>query len=637
MLLSLMRKHAKSWLIKFLIAIIAIVFIFYFGWSFTSDSSAKVAEVNGEIISKLEYEKEYRDLYLNFKNQYQNVWDDNLIKVLDLKNKALERLIEKKLISQEARKIGLNITENEIQEKIAEIPAFQTNGYFDERRYRALLSSNRMKPEDFEESFSQDLLQQKLDQFLMTFSDISDQDVLDYYQYANEKVKLSFVKFSPEDFKDSIEINQAPMNKFFENNKEEYRVPAKIKLTYITIDPDTFKEQVQIQEHEIISYYEENTDMFTQEKQVKIRHILFRIPPDSSPEDELAIKEKALSVLRKAREGEDFAKLAKEYSEGPAKEKGGDLGYLTRGSMTKEVKEFEDTAFDMEKGQISDLVKTSMGYHIIKVEDIRERKTKSLDEVRDQIVNILTRNESMDLANEKALSLIDQMPYDVDLAQYAEQHHVPVASTDYFSEYEPIPIIEGNEKLLDTLFSLEKNDVSELIELNNIFYIMQVSDKKNSYLPELEEVFTQVREDYIQHMALLSAKLRAEEYLEALKGGRDWDELAKERNLKTDTTNFFTRLAFPDKIGAAPGIQEAAFKLSDNNRYPDKVFENDEGAFVIRWEEKQEIDKSKYQNDKKRYADGLMRQRQQAIFRSWVERLKKNAEIDRSEFQRKYR
>jgi peptidyl-prolyl cis-trans isomerase D len=242
----------------------------------------------------------------------------------------------------------------------------------------------------------------------------------------------------------------------------------------------------------------------------------------------------------------------------------------------------------------------------------------------------------MDLANEKALSLIDQMPYDVDLAQYAAQHNVPVSSTEYFSRYRPIPIIEGNEKLLDTIFSLEKNDVSELIEFNNIYYIMQVSDKKGSYLPELEEVSEWVKEDYIQHLASLDAKSEAEKYLEALEGGMDWNEFLKERNIKADTTNFFTRSGFPDKIGAAPGIQETAFKLSETNRYPDKIFYNDKGAFVIRWEEKKDIDESIYQDDKKRYSDALMMQRQEAIKSCWIDRLKKNAEIDRSNFKRIY-
>ena len=135
MLLSLMRKHAKSWLIKFMIGIIAIVFIFYFGYSFTSNEGVKVAEVNGEIISGVEYKETYRDLLTNLQTEYQNVWNDNLIQVFDLKNRALEGLINQKIISQEAKRIGLDVTDKEIQEQIIGFTDFQSGGRFDERRY----------------------------------------------------------------------------------------------------------------------------------------------------------------------------------------------------------------------------------------------------------------------------------------------------------------------------------------------------------------------------------------------------------------------------------------------------------------------------------------------------------------------
>ena len=173
MLLSMMRRHAKSWLIKLLIGIIAVVFIFYFGYSFTSKEGVKVAVVNGEIISGLEYQKAYRDLLANLQKQYKNVWSDNLIKVFDLKNRALEGLIDEKLLSQEARRIGLDVTKEEIRNEILAFPAFQFRGGFDEDRYRTLLLNNRMKPENFEKSVAQELLQRELGQLLSTFLPVS--------------------------------------------------------------------------------------------------------------------------------------------------------------------------------------------------------------------------------------------------------------------------------------------------------------------------------------------------------------------------------------------------------------------------------------------------------------------------------
>jgi peptidyl-prolyl cis-trans isomerase D len=630
MLLSLMRKHAKSWLIKVLIGIIALVFIFYFGYSFT-DEGGKVAEVNGEVISLMEYENAYRELLTALQQEYQDMWSDSLIEAFDLKNRALESLIEEKIISREAEKTGLDVTEKEIRDRIIEFPAFQYNGSFDSNRYRTFLANYRMSAEDFEQSIAQELLQEKLMQFLTTFLVVSDQEVLDYYTYFNEKVKVSFVQFSAEDFKDSVNMDYSLMRDYFEQHRGVYRIPENIRIDYMVIHPEDFRDEVEINEWEIRAYYEDNPSMFKQEKEVRARHILFRVPSDATEDEEEKIREKALSVLEQARSGQDFAELAREYSEGPSNEQGGDLGYFSEGQM---VEPFEEAAFNMEEGQISDLVKTTYGYHIIKVEDIKEERVKDFEEVRDQILDILIGNESEDLAHERALSLIDRMPYDIDLAEYAAENGITVISTEYFSRQDPIPYIQGDEKLKKLVFSLQSKEISEVIEFDDDFYIIQVMDRKPSYLPEMDEVADEVEADYKDYLATMEARLSAERFLEKLRQGNDWDELAEEANMKPETTDFFARLDFPENIGVIQGLNEAAFNLSENNRYPEAVFEGGGGIFVIRWEDKQGIDKEKYQEEKQRYADSIISSKRQVLYYSWLQRLKDRADIDRSRFAR---
>jgi len=625
MLLSMMRKHAKSWLIKVLIGIIALVFIFYFGYSFTAKKGLKVAYVNGELISGMEYQKAYWDLLEALRRQYKDVWNDNLIKVFDLKNRALDNLINQKLISQEAKKIGLDVTESEIQQAIMDYPAFQIDGQFDMRRYRGLLSQNRMKPEDFEASMAKDLLDGKLRQFLLTFMPITDQEVLDYYSYANEKIKISYVQFNPENFKKSITPDQDSLETFFKDRQEGYRVPEKIKLAYLLIDPDTFKDKVEITDDEIEEYYEYNMDTFLQPKEVKARHILFKLSQYADEAEEKKVKEKAAEVLEKARKGSDFATLAKEYSEGPTKSSGGDLGYFTAGRM---VKPFEETAFKMKKGEISDLVRTRFGYHIIKVEDVKEARTKALDEVRDQISKTLLKTGSGELAHEYALSLIDQMPYDADLAKYAAERELEIKNTGEFSQDQSIPGIGGDDKLRQSLFSLRKGETSELLELKDKFYIFQISERKESYLPEMAEVKDKLKDDYLAYRSAEEAKAAAENYLTALKEGKTWDEAAKENQLEIEDTDFFTRQGPVPKIGYAPDLLETAFSLNRSKRYPDAIFKNDKGSFVIRWEASEGIDEDKYQEEKEKYRFSLMQTKHRRAFQVWIDRLRKKAEIE---------
>ena len=627
MLLSLMRKHAKSWMIKVMIGLISFVFVLYFGYSFTERKGVKVALVNGEPVSRLEYEETKRRLRENIQQQYGGALNEDLMKMLDIDNMALESLINQRLINQEAKKIGLDITEKEVQEEILAYSYFQTDGRFDERRYNSLLSQSRMSPEDFEAGISQQLLERKLRQFLTTFSLVTDQELLDDYTFDNERIMISYVQFLPEDYEGSAVYEPKDLEEYFAEHREEYSMPERIKIAYITIDPNDFADSVVISDEEIESYYEENIDLYLEERQVKARHILFKLDADSSEEEEEKVKERALSVLEKARAGEDFADLAKKYSEGPNSEEGGDLGYFSRGDMPKP---FDDAAFGMGKGEISDLVRTSYGYHIIKIEDIKEARPKSLDEVKDEIRSRLLQIATGDSAHEKALSLIDQMPYEgVVLTQYAETHQVPVEETDFFTRNEAIPGIGDDPGIKDNIFSLEKNDVSDLLEFNDKYYIVQVIDKNASYLPELKEVEKEVTKNFVSYLAVNKARAVAEDYLKELKEGKNWEELATERGFSIQKSDFFKRENSGAQAPSGTDFRETAFSLGEDRPYPDKVFENNKGIYVIRWEGREGIDKEKFEQEKEDARASLMKEKQRTVFRDWLESLRNRAKVER--------
>ena len=625
MLLSLMRKHAKSWLIKALIAIIAIVFVFYFGYSFTSDQAMKVAYVNGELINGPEYEEVYRDMITSLQARYKSMWNDNMIKIFNLKKRALESLITQRLMSQAASELGLDVTEEEIQKAIMNYPAFQINGRFDMRRYQSMLGNNHMKPEDFETSITSELLDKKLKQFLFAFLNVTDREILEYYTFANEKVKIAFVEFNPVNFKDPVKIDETRLKTYFEKNKEQYRIPEKISVIYLEVDPKDFGGEVEITEKEIQSYYEYNAKMYSQPKQVKAKHILFKVDQDDTEEVKNKVKERAEKVLEKARKGEDFAALAEGYSEGPSKSQGGDLGYFKTGQMEPP---FEEAAFALKKGEISDLVQTRFGYHIILVEDIKEAGMTPLEQVREDILAALTGNLTTELAHEKGLTLLDQMPYDVDLIAYGSQHGLTAKNSAHFSKNAPIPDIKGSEKIAPTLFALEKDEASGLIELGGKFYIFQTAESKASYLPELKEVKKAVEEKFIAYETRAAAESASEEYLKSLKEGKSWETMSTENNLKIQQTDFFTRRDPIPDIGNATALNEMAFKLGKDHPYSQKPFVNNKGAFVIRWEGNEGIDNKKFQEEKETYRDSLTQTKHQRIFENWIKNLRKKAVVE---------
>jgi peptidyl-prolyl cis-trans isomerase D len=219
------------------------------------------------------------------------------------------------------------------------------------------------------------------------------------------------------------------------------------------------------------------------------------------------------------------------------------------------------------------------------------------------------------------------MPYDVDLTKYAAEHNVPFKEGDYFSQNETIPGIGGDAKLKQSLFSLEKGEVSDLVESNGKFYIIQAVDKQPSYLPKLEEVRKKAEKDFIFHLAEIAAKSKAEEFLSQLKEGKPWVELAKKYQLTPKSSEFFTRNDTIPDIGYDPQLQEAAFDLGEKKRYPNRVFENERGVYVIRWEGKEGIDEAKYQEEKEDYRQSLIMAKDQILIGDWLENLKKKAVI----------
>lgn len=625
MLLSLMRKHAQSWLIKFLVGIIAAVFIFYFGYSFRSQEGSKVAYVNGEVITGVEYQKTYRGLMEALQREYKSVWSDSLVKAFNVKGRALESLINQKLVSQEAKRIGFEVTEKEVQGQILAHPAFQSRGRFDEARYRTLLQNNRMKPEDYEASVEKELLEMKVQQFLRTFVVVTDQDVMEYYTFSNEKVKLDYVLFQPEKYTDAVKTDEAGLEKYFQAQKEKYRIPEKVKMAYVVFDPADFKDKTKVTDQQVREYYEEKISLFKEERQVKVRHILFKLAENASAEEEKKVREKALPVLKMAKDGEDFETLAKKYSEDPSKEEGGDLGYFARGEMVKPV---EEAAFKMKKGEISDLVRSPFGFHILKVEDIKEARTKSLEEVSDKIRELLVNTVATDLAHDKALSFLDQMPYQIDLSQFASEHKTSAKETDYFAADEPIPAIGGNEKVRQFLFALQKGEISEVFESEGKFYICQLLDRKPSTLPSLEDVRDRVTKDLTANLAVQEAKGVAEKFLGAVKGGQDWAAVCTGEGLTPQTTEYFSRRNPAPELGYNQELLEAAFSLSDKRKYPDKVFESEKGVFVIRFQGAEGIDEVKFQEEKEQYRESLVRTKHRMLVENWLANLKKNAVIE---------
>jgi len=373
-MLSLMRKHAGTWMIKIILGAIVVVFVFWGVGSYTSRRSGRVASVNGTIITIDDYRISYRNLVEQVRQSFGNNLNEELIEMLQIRKRALDELIDRSLMQQAAEKFKLTVSDEELAESIRNIGAFQTAGVFDNRRYINTLNSNKLVPETFEVQQRDALIIDKLQAFVSGNIKVADLEAEQWYIWNNTEVDIDYVMLEPQRYKD-IEPTDEEIRNYFDERKDAYKTDPQIKVRYLHFKPEDYADKVTVSEDDIQDYYESNPEKFKSPKTVEARHILIKLNPDANAEEVENARQRIETVLDMAKGGQDFAELAKKYSEGPTKAQGGNLGAFRREAM---VKPFADKAFSMKPGEISEPVRTRFGWHIIKVEKVNPEKTSSL-------------------------------------------------------------------------------------------------------------------------------------------------------------------------------------------------------------------------------------------------------------------
>lgn len=623
-MLSLMRKHAGSWLIKVILGAIVVVFVLWGVGSWTSQRSGRVATVNGDPISLEEFRITYKRLLEQVRQSFGNNLNEDLIKTLQLPKQAMDELINRNLMRQAAAELHLQVSDEELSRSIQDISAFQTAGVFDSRRYQTILDRNSMTPESFEINQRDALMIQKLNNIITSSVKISDQEVVQWYKWDNTEVNLDFVFFDPERYQD-ISTADEEMQTYFENHKESYKTAPKIKVRYLKFEPKTFVSQVVVSEDEIEVYYEDHPDEFQKPKTVEARHILIKLNQDASPEEVAKAKERIEAVLQKAKDGQDFAELAKENSEDSSKDKGGYLGTFRRDAM---VKPFSDKAFSMKAGELSDPVRTRFGWHIIKVEKVNEATTTSFADAKSDILQKLTDEGSKHLAYDAAESVYDAAFEGADLEAIAADQNLTIQTPDFFSRAEPPKVSNNPAKFATTAFELPDGEISEIQDFGDGYYIMEIVEKLSAQIPELSEVKEKIRADLIKQKKKEKAKADAEAMLSALKDGETMDAAARKFDLEQKSTGFFKRNASIPDIGSAREISRVAFELTAQNSLPEGALTGPGGGYyVIKFKDRKIPSLTDIDKEKEDIKARLLQQKKFKAFDEWLNQLRNRSEI----------
>ena len=470
--------------------------------------------------------------------------NEQLLKQLGVEQQILQQMVDERAALAEADRLGISASDEEVRQRIFSYPAFQENGGFiGEQRYRALLRMQQppMQPSDFEESIRDQLTVEKLRASLTDWMSIPDKDLEQEYRQRNDKVKLAVVSFTADKFRSQATASDADVASYFEAHKADFKIPEKRKIRYLLIDIDALRGKIVVPPADVERAYNEGIDQYTTPEQVRASHILFK----TDGKDDAAVKAKAEEVLKQAKSGADFAELAKKYSEDESSAKnGGDLDYFSKGKM---VPEFDQVAFSLQPGQISDLVKSQFGYHIIKVVDKKPATTKTLAEVRQQITDQLAYERAQAQAADLADKLQKQISKPADLDAVAKAQGLSVQESGFFARDEPILGLGPSPEAAGKAFDMQVNEVAGPVRTSRGFAFETLVAKQDPYVPKLDEVKDRVKDEVLKVKARELSQQKAVEIAAKLKSASDFEKAAKAAGVEAKTTELITRDApIPD-------------------------------------------------------------------------------------------
>jgi peptidyl-prolyl cis-trans isomerase D len=625
-MLDNMRRH-KVWLQWSLVLVVLAFVIAYIpsfvrGTGADAGSADTIAVVEGHEITSGEFRRTYTAQLQAYRSAYGGQMSDQLLKQLGIEQQILQQMVDEQASLAEADRLGIQVSDDEVRQRIFAIPAFQENGHFiGDQRYQQLLRLQRppLAPSDFESGIRRSLIVEKLRASLTDWLSIADKELEQEYRRRNDKVKLAVISFPADKFRSQATASDQEVAAYFDSHTNDFKIPEKRKIRYLLIDVEAMRAKVIVPPADVERAYNDNIDQYSTPEQVRASHILLK----TEGKDDATVKAKAEEILKQAKAGADFGELAKKNSEdeGSAKN-GGDLDFFTRGRM---VPEFDAVAFTLQPGQISDVVKSQFGYHIIKVTDKKPGTRRTLAEMRQQLTDQLAYERAQVQAGELAASLEKQITKAADLDKVAKAQGLAVQESGFFAKDEPIMGLGPSPEAAARAFDMKIGDVSPSLRASRGFVFITPVAKQDPYVPKLDEVKDRVRDEVIKIKAREMAKQKAAEVVAKLKGAADFDKAAKAAGVDVKTTELIARDAPIPELGNAPAVEDAAFKMSVGS-VSDPI-PTDNGAAVVKLVEKQETSPADYALGKDKFRDEVLADRRNRFFGAYMVKAKQRMKI----------
>ncbi|MFQ5894206.1 MAG: SurA N-terminal domain-containing protein [Nitrospinota bacterium] len=625
-MLKFMREKGKSWALRGVLLIVALTFVLWGGSSILRGPGAGlggrvVALVEGLPITAAEVEGVYRQRLEGLRRQLGEAFSEELASRLNLRGRALEELIAGRLELWAARELGFVVSDAELSAAIWSIPAFQRGGRFDLDQYHRVLELNRIRPADFEAQQRRILLVQKLRDYLAVGIWVSEGELREAHRRLTEKVRVSYVRFRSGEFQKGLSFSPKEVAQYFEKHKEEFRTPPRRKVAYLFLDREKLAAAAKVSEKALRSYYEVHRAEYATTEVVRGRHILLKLPPDAPPEKARAVEKRARELLEKLRAGADFAAIAREHSEGPEREKGGDLGRVSRGEFDPA---FERALFSLKRGEVGGPVRTPYGYHLLKVEEKTPAGTKPFEEVRPQLEAGLRAQKARDREREEALELRIAWREGRDPGARKEAW-LQSGTTGFFPEGSPPAGFPEPALLARAAFSVgKKGGISRALGGLRGTVIVKLLEVRPSALPKLDAVRAKVEGRLREVRAEELARKRARAWRERLQRGERLESLAGVEKRAVERAAPFTRGAPPRELARELDLIRRAFRARPGESFVEEVAG---GALLVRVEGFAPPEEKSFAEKKEELRRLLLQRKQDLFFAQFIGKLRERARV----------
>ncbi len=621
-MLAFFRKSMPF--LKPILMLVVITFVLFFGvtwWSPESGSSGPdaAAKVNGNPLTMRQYMDEARRLDEQYRRMFGEKYAD-FRKQIGVERQAIDNLVQQELVLQDARRLGLTVSSDELTSAVYNIPVFQRDGRFVGRQmYMQILASNGQSPEQFEAGLEQSLVISKWQQLLGASVLVAKSDVETEFRRRHEKASLEYIALPLDRFeKEDAAPADAELKAYFDQNKSRYKEGEGRRALYALFDDKAVEKRVQLTDAEVQAYYDANKAQFESPEQRRARHVLINVDADAPAAQVEAAKAQAQDISVRAKGGEDFAKLAAQYSgDTGSKVRGGDLGFFPRGQM---VPEFDEAAFSLPIGQVSAPVRTEFGFHVIKVEESRPAGAQPLEAVRKQIEGQLKFNRNKDVASQMAQEFVGKLKSGTDFKTAAEQMSLELQDTGVITRSSAVPGLGPVPALIESIFTLEKGKYGEPVVLPRGQAVAQLQDVIADYMPPFEMRRERVRADYLRERSRDRAKL---EMAKAISGG-DLEAAAKTLKLEVRKAPAYTRGQDLQDVGFDAKLEDALFETAAGR--VTAPLDGSRAVVVARVVTKESPDMSKLAAEEGTIRETLKVPRMQRVLQERVQALRKEAE-----------